>query len=134
MSEEEEGEEVENPPRATTPFPPSSSGATPKPTQSLLDAVAPMDAATPGVSTPIPAITHTSPEKEMEEGEEGEEGEAEEGETQEEQLSDVDLVDVSPERGGRKERALMEVEKAEEHEREEGEEGEEEGGDKMDVS
>lgn len=128
MSEEEEGEEIENPPRGTTPFPPSSSGATPKPTQSLLDTVGPMDAATPSVTTPIPIITHTSPEQEMEEGEEveAEEGEALEG--------DVDLVDVPAEKEDAKEDALMEVEKEEEvHEREEGEDGEEEV-DKMDVS
>lgn len=119
MSEEEEGEEVEGPPRATTPFPTSSSGATPKPQQSHLDATAPMDAATPGATTPIPVITHTSPEAEMEEGEEGEEQEG----------GDVDLVDAPPPKV--EEKALVEKMEADE---EEGEEGGEGGEDKMDVS
>lgn len=124
MSEEEEGEEVENPPRSTTPFPPSSSGATPKPAQSLLDAAAPMDAATPNVSTPIPVITHTSPEHEMEEGEEAE---IEEGETREGDGADVEIVDapVAVEEGKQSGKVGQEEEK------EEGEEGE---GDKMDVT
>lgn len=127
MSEEEEGEEVENPPRSTTPFPPSSSGATPKPTHSLVDATGPMDAATPNVSTPIPAITHTSPEHEMEEGEEAE---VEEGGTQEGELEggvDMEIVDapVAVEEG----KQGGEVRKEDERE-----EGEEEEGDKMDVT
>lgn len=127
MSEEEEGEEIENPARSSTPFPPSSSGATPKPTQSLLDTTVPMDAATPGVSTPIPAITHTSPEHEMEEGEEAEieEGEAQEGE--QEDGADMEIVDAPVTAEGRKQSGR-------EEEREEGEEGEEEESDKMDVT
>ncbi|KAL0636154.1 hypothetical protein Q9L58_004828 [Maublancomyces gigas] len=121
MSEEEEGEEVENPARSTTPFLPSSSGATPKPAQSHLDTTVPMDAATPGVSTPIPVITHTSPEQEMEEGEEAEveEGEAQEGE--QEDGADMEIVDAQ-------------VTRKQSGKEEEREEGEEEEGDKMDVT
>lgn len=127
MSEEEEGEEVENPPRSTTPFPPSSSGATPKPAQSLMDTTVPMDAATPNVSTPIPVITHTSPEHEMEEGEEAE---VEEGEAQDEELDDgvdMEIVDVPVAVEGGKQSGEIGKE-------DEKEEGEEEEGDKMDVT